>query len=66
MERNRVPIQEKLMLTFEEAAEYSGIGINKIREIAKGQGTVFVFNVGKKNLIKRKAFEKFIDENSGI
>ena len=31
--RNIVPISEKLMLTVEEAAAYSNIGINKIHEI---------------------------------
>lgn len=29
----KVPISEKLTLTLEEAAAYSNIGVNKLREI---------------------------------
>ena len=66
MTKERVPIQEKLMLTFEEASEYSGIGINRIRELAKNDGVCFAFNVGKRTLIKRRALEEFVDSHDGI
>ena len=58
-----VPIWEKVTLTIEEAAEYSNIGINKIREITNNPRCTFVLYVGRKRLIKRKEFEKFIAEN---
>lgn len=58
-----IPIWEKLTLTLSEAAEYSNIGINKIREISNNPRCDFVIYVGKKRLIKRKEFEKFISEN---
>lgn len=58
-----VPIWEKVTLTLEEAAEYSNIGINKIRELSNNPRCVFVIYVGRKRLIKRKEFEKFITEN---
>lgn len=57
-----VPIWEKLNLTIEEAAIYSNIGINKIREIIKEQSCPFVLYVGKKQLIKRKLFEQYINK----
>ena len=57
-----VPIWEKITLTLEEAAAYSNIGINKIREITDNENCNFVFWVGKKRLIKRKMFEKYIEE----
>lgn len=60
---NSIPIWEKLTLTIEEAAEYSNIGINKLRELANNPRCTFVLYVGKKRLIKRKEFEKFISEN---
>ena len=35
MEKEKVPIYQKINLTIEEAAEYSNIGVNKLREIIK-------------------------------
>ena len=61
--KNSVPIWQKLTLTKEEAAEYSHIGINKLEILLKIPNCPFVLYVGKKKLIKRAAFEKFI-ENS--
>lgn len=58
----KVPIWEKMNLTIEEAAEYSNIGINKIQEISKAPRCPFVLYVGRKRLIKRKEFEKYISE----
>ncbi len=56
-----VPIKDKLNLTIEEAAAYSNIGICKINELAKDPKCPFVLYVGRKKLIKRTAFEKYID-----
>lgn len=55
-----IPIHEKVALTIEEAAEYSNIGQTKIRELIKEPKCTFVLFVGKKALIKRKEFEKFV------
>ena len=51
-------------LTFEEAAEYSGIGINKLRDLGKETSCPFILYIGNKKLIKRKLFEKYIVEYS--
>lgn len=48
-----VPIWEKLNLTIEEAAAYSGVGINKIREMMKEKDCDFVLKVG----IKKKSYK---------
>ena len=61
METNEVPIWEKQNLTIEEAAAYSGIGINKIRELSNDERCPFVLWVGSKRLIKRKQFDRYID-----
>lgn len=61
MIKNEVPVWEKINLTLEEAAEYSNVGINKLRELTNVPGCTFVLTVGKKRLIKRKAFEKYIE-----
>ena len=49
-----VPIWEKSNLTLEEAAAYSGIGINKLRDLTSEQNCQFVLWVGSKRLIKRR------------
>ena len=59
---NKVPIWEKVTLTIDEAAEYSNIGVNKLREITNNPRCQFVMYVGKRRLIKRKEFEKYIAE----
>ena len=61
METNEVPIWEKSNLTLQEAATYSGIGINKIRELSNAERCPFVLWVGSKRLIKRKQFDRYID-----
>lgn len=62
----KVPIWEKSNLTIEETAAYSGIGINKIREMSNTDNCPFVLWVGKKRLIKRKKFDEFIEHNFSI
>lgn len=57
-----VPIWEKTNLTLEEAAAYSGIGINKLREITNNDRCDFVLWVGTKRLIKRKQLDKFTEQ----
>lgn len=63
--REKVPIYHKQNLTLEEAAEYSNIGINRLSTLIKTPGCNFVLHVGNKRLIKRKLFDKFI-ENADI
>jgi Excisionase from transposon Tn916. len=57
-----VPIWEKSNLTIEETAAYTGIGINKIREVSNGDNCPFVLWVGNKRLIKRKKFDEYIEK----
>lgn len=66
MDKCFVPIWEKAALTIEEAAAYSNIGINRIREITDEPNCDFVLWVGKKRLIKRKLFDKYIDSTYSI
>ena len=61
-----VPVWEKSNLTVEEAAAYSGIGINRIKELSNDEECPFVLWVGNKRLIKRKRFEDFIDRQFSI
>ena len=61
-----VPIWEKSNLTVEEAAAYSGIGINKIKEISNDDKCSFVLWVGTKRLIKRKLFDSYVEKQFSI
>ena len=61
-----MPIEAKVALTIKEAAEYSNIGINKIESLLRTLRCPFVLYVGKKKLVKRKGFEKFIADNIEI
>lgn len=62
----QLPIQCKVALTIKEAAEYSNIGINKLESLLRSPRCPFVLYVGKKKLVKRKEFEKFISDNVEI
>lgn len=62
----KVPIWEKLNLTMEEAAAYSNIGINKIREISNDDSCPFVLWIGNKRLIKRRKFDEFVEKQFSL
>ena len=66
MQKYDVPIWEKMTLTIEEAAAYSNIGVNKIREMAGDRKCPFVVNIGNRRLIKRKEFEEYVSNRTYI
>ncbi len=61
-----VPIWEKSNLTLEEAAAYSGIGINKLRKLTNDEKCDFVLWVGTKRLIKRKKLDEYLERHFSI
>lgn len=62
-----VPVSEKYMLSIEEAAAYFRIGENKLRRLAdENAGAKWLFMNGNRIQIKRKLFEKLLDEISTI
>lgn len=61
-----LPIDRKMLLTIREAAQYSNIGINKIDAMLKQPNCPFVLYVGTKKLVKRAAFEAYIDGKVAI
>lgn len=56
-----IPIWEKSNLTLEEAAAYSGIGINKLRKMCEDVNCKFVLYNGSKKLIKRKKLDEYTE-----
>ncbi|MBR3809515.1 MAG: DNA-binding protein [Clostridia bacterium] len=57
-----VPINLKVTLTIQEAANYSNIGINRLNTLLKTPNCPFVLFVGNKKLVKRKEFEEYISK----
>ena len=64
--RREIPIWEKSNLTLEEAAAYSGIGINKLRKLTESEQCSFVLWNGTKRLIKRQKLDEYMDRMYSI
>ena len=64
--RKEVPIWEKSNLTLEEAAVYSGIGLNKLRKMTDREDCTFVLWIGTKRLIKRRKLDEYIEKAYSI
>lgn len=60
MKRETVPIPQKLLLTVDEAAEYSNIGVHRIRDLLEEPDCDFALRKGSCSLIKRAKFERYI------
>lgn len=61
-----VPIWERRNLTLDEASVYTGIGVDKLREISNNDDCDFVLWVGTKRLLKRKQLEDYLDKCRSI
>ena len=64
--KKEVPIWEKSNLTLEEAAAYTGIGVNKLRRMSDEKDCPFVLWNGSKRLIKRKRLDDYLDKAYSI
>ena len=62
----KVPIWQKTMLTLEEAASLTGIGINKLRDLSNDETCNFVLWNGSKRLLKRERLEAFLNRAYSI
>lgn len=62
----KIPIWRKATLTLEEAASYTGIGINKLRELSNREDCNFVLWNGSKRLLKREKLESYISNSYSI
>lgn len=61
-----VPIWEKSTLSLEEAAAYTGIGVQKLRDISADERCDFVLWNGTKRMFKRKKLEDYLDRAYSI
>lgn len=51
---NLVPVWERITISLEEAAAYSGIGVRKLRDMTDKPECNYVIWVGNRRMIKRK------------
>ena len=59
--RAEVPISEKCLLTLEEAAAYTGIGICKLREMSNDERCDFVLWNGTKRMLKKGKLKAYLE-----
>lgn len=64
MERMKIPYNQRLCISIEEAAEYSMIGENRLRSIIDNdkykKELDWVLHTGQRVRIKRPLFEKWV------
>ena len=65
-QRKLVPVWEKITLSIEEAAAYTGIGENMLREMTLAEDCDFVLWVGSRRLLKRKKLEEYLEKAYSI
>lgn len=61
-----VPIWQRVTLTLEETSALTGIGINKLRDMADEPTCEFVVWVGPRRMIKRKKLEEYIEKSYSL
>lgn len=66
MKKDNLPVSEKYTLSINEAAQYFGIGINKMRRLAEENLGDFAVYSGNRYLIIRSKLEEFLQKTSSI
>lgn len=61
-----VPIWQKSNLTLEEAAAYTGIGINKLRDMSNDESCQYVLWVGTRRMLKRRKLDEYLDNTFSV
>ncbi len=64
---SKVPLWEKYILTIQEAAEHFHIGEKKLRKLVEERTDAdYLIMNGNRVMIKRKLFEKYLDESASV
>ena len=64
--KREVPVWERTLLTINEASEYTGIGINRLRRIAVDSQSSLVIFIGAKKMFKRKKLDEYLERTASI
>lgn len=59
-----IPFWQKMNLTLDEAAQYTGIGKTKLKELSEKDDCTFLLWNGTKRLFKRKKLEEYLEEKN--
>lgn len=66
LKKVEVKISEKVLLSLEEAAAYTGIGVNKLRILSESENCSWVLWNGSKRLLKRERLRDFLIKEFSI
>ena len=61
-----IPLWEKMNLTLDEAALYTGIGKHRLRAISDREDCEFVLWVGNRRMFKRKKLEEYLESRFSL
>ena len=63
---SNIPLDQKALLTLKEASVYTGIGINKLRDMSNEKNCDYVLFVGRKRMFKREALLRFLEQSYSV
>lgn len=63
---SNIPLDQKALLTLKEASIYTGIGINKLRDMSNERNCDYVLFVGRKRMFKREALLRFLEQSYSV
>lgn len=64
--KKEIPLWEKAILTLEEAAAYTGIGMQKLRDLSSDERCDFVLWNGSKRMFKRQKLVAYLEKAFSI
>ena len=64
--KREVPIWERTLLTINEAADYSGVAVYRLRRIAEKPGCNLIVWVGAKKMYKRRKLDEYLENAVSI
>ena len=64
--QREVPIWERSLLIINEASDYTGVGINRLRSLTSNRNCELVIWVGNRRMFKRKKLDEYLENASSI
>ena len=64
--QREVPIWERTLLTINEASDYTGIWMNRLRNLTSNRNCDLVIWVGNRRMFKRKKLDEYLENASTI
>lgn len=59
--KTNIEISQKCLLTLEEAAQYTGLGMQKLRNLSNNENCSFVLWNGSKRMFKREKLVSYLN-----